>query len=84
MSNYKNRLARGQCASCTNNALPGMVRCEACLDRHREKWRKTSKVYNELRRERAFKKSLARERRLEEIDERLKAEIVELERALAI
>ena len=59
MSNYQNRRKRGQCAGCTNQAMPDAVR------------------------ERAFQRSLERERRLDEIDTRLKQEIAELEKALA-
>lgn len=82
-SNYKNRKARGQCAQCTNKALPGGVRCEKCRDKHRRKWSETPEELKAEWRERAFQRSMERERRLEEIDAQLKQEIAELEKALA-
>ena len=78
MNNYRNRRARGQCASCINPALTGEVRCKICKDRHREQYARTSVAFNARRRERAFQQSIERERRLDEIDARLKAEIAEL------
>lgn len=78
MNNYHNRRARGQCASCTNPACTGKVRCKTCQDRHREQWQTKKESYNAIRRERAFQESIDRERRLDEIDARLKAEIAEL------
>jgi len=84
MNNYQNRRKRGQCASCTTQAMPDAVRCQSCHDKHREQYAKNSEAFNARRRERAFQRSLERERRLDEIDARLKQEIAELERALAL
>jgi predicted ATP-dependent serine protease len=82
MSNYKNRRKRGQCASCTNQALQNAVRCQSCKEKHINKQRINSEATNASRRERAFYASLERERRLEEIELRLQQEIAELERAV--
>jgi hypothetical protein len=82
MSNYWNRRARGQCASCTNQALVHEVRCANCKAKHREQYNQTREAFNAKRREKAFRKTLERERRLDEIDARLKQEIAELEKAL--
>lgn len=83
MNNYHNRRARGQCASCTNQAMPDAVRCQECNARHLEKQRTNSQAINARRRERAFQRSLERERRLDEIDAQLKREISQLEKAIA-
>lgn len=83
MSNYQNRRKRGQCAGCTNQAIPDTVRCQACQAKHLERQRSNREAINARRRERAFQRSLERERRLDEIDTRLKQEIAELEKALA-
>jgi hypothetical protein len=81
MNNYRNRRARGQCAACTNQALAGEVRCAKCKAKHREQYNETRDAMNAKRREKAFRESLERERRLEELDERLKAEVAALEAA---
>ena len=81
MNNYANRRKRGQCASCTDQALPNEVRCENCKSLHREKLRANSSQINALRRERALQRSMDRERRLESLDMLLKAEVAELEKA---
>jgi hypothetical protein len=83
MSNYQNRRKRGQCAGCTNQAMPDAVRCQACQSKNLERQRSNREAINARRRERAFQRSLERERRLDEIDARLKREIAELEKALA-
>ena len=80
MSNYANRRARGQCASCTEQAEIGSVRCEACQEKSRDYQRENSKTLNAKRRERYFQESMERERRLGEIDEQLKIEIAKLEK----
>lgn len=80
MSNYANRRARGQCASCTDQAEIGSVRCGACQEKSRDYQRANSKSLNAKRRERYFHESMERDRRLEEIDEQLKIEIAKLEK----
>jgi len=80
-NNYANRRARGQCASCTEPAEMGSVRCEACQEKSRDYQRANSKRINAHRREKYFQESLERERRLEDLDERLKAEVAKLDGA---
>lgn len=80
MSNYKNRRARGQCASCTNQALPNEVRCQQCKDNHRKKWEADREKINARRREQYYQETLEREQRLDDINERLKQEIAELDK----
>ena len=80
MSNYRNRRARGQCASCTNQALPNEVRCQQCKDKSHAKWKANREQINAKRREEYFQ-TLEREQRLDDINERLKAEIAELDKA---
>lgn len=77
-TNYKNRKARGQCVSCKDQAIQNSVRCQSCKDKHREKCRVNYESYYVKRR----KKLLERERRLDEIEARLKQEVLELEKAL--
>jgi hypothetical protein len=81
MSNYQNRRKRGQCASCTNQSEPNAVRCQACRDKHREQYANNSEAFNAKRRERAFQRSMDREKRLETLDVLLQAEVAELEKA---
>lgn len=83
MSNYQNRRKRGQCAGCTNQAMPDAVRCQACQAKHLDKQRSNREAINARRRERAFQRSLERERRLDEINARLEQEIAELGKVLA-
>ena len=81
MSNYKNRRERGQCCSCTNQALPNEVRCQECKDKSHEKWKANRDKINAKRREEYFQEPLEREQRLDDINERLKADIAELDKA---
>ena len=83
MNNYRNRRLRGQCASCTNPAVTGAVRCQPCQDKHLQQWRNNREAINARRRERSFQRSIERERRLEELDARLQKEVAELEKAFA-
>ncbi len=73
-NNYKHRRARGQCASCTNQSET--FRCDEC----RAKLRAYNKTYG---REYRFRKSMERERRLDEINAQLVAGIARLEEELA-
>jgi hypothetical protein len=82
-NNYRNRKSRGQCASCTDPALPNQVRCQTCKDYHRDQWSKKSEAYNAIRRKKAIQRSLEREKRLDEINEQLKLEIAALEKQLS-
>lgn len=82
MSNYRNRKDRGQCCSCLNQAVPGEVRCQQCKDKNKKTWKANRDKINARRRELYFQETLERERRLEEIDERLKQEIAELEKII--
>jgi len=79
VSNYRNRRDRGQCCSCTNQAIPGEVRCQQCKDKSRERWKANRETINAKRREEYFQTTLEREQRLDEINERLKQEIAELD-----
>ena len=83
MNNYKNRKLRGQCSSCTNPAMYEAVRCQSCQSKHKAKQQANSEAANAQRRDQYFRRSMDRERRLEEIDAQLKREIAELERVLA-
>jgi hypothetical protein len=83
MCTYRNRRARGQCVSCKKQAAPQASRCQECQEKHREKQRQNSVETNARRRERAYQRSLNRERRLDEIDKRLQHEVAELEKAWA-
>lgn len=73
-SNYKNRRARGQCASCTNQSTA--FRCEQCRARLREYNKSYGKEYR-------FRKSMEREKRLDEIIAQSAADIARLEKELA-
>lgn len=83
MSNYKNRRARGQCSSCTNQALPNEVHCQQCKEKNQSKWKADREKINARRREQYYQETLEREQRLDEINERLKQEIVELDKRQA-
>lgn len=78
-NNYQNRKARGQCASCTNPASENAIRCEACQEKHRQKYRENSIAINARRRQLAFDRSVEREKRLEVIEKQLEEEVRLLE-----
>jgi hypothetical protein len=81
MSNYQNRISRGQCVSCSDQTMTNAVRCQTCQEKHRERQRANSESVNAKRRERNFQKAMERERRLEALEIRLEAEVAELEKA---
>ena len=81
MSNYRNRRERGQCCECKNQALPDSVRCQKCKDKNKAKWKANREAINAKRREEYYQETLEREQRLDDINERLKAEIAELDKA---
>lgn len=64
-NNYKNRRARGQCATCTEQSAG--FRCDECR-----------KKLNDYLREWRFNQSIRRENRLDELDKQLAAEVREL------
>lgn len=80
MNNYKNRRLRGQCASCTKQAIENEVRCAECKELHRQSWIDSRTLVNAKRRKKASSERMARNRRLDEIDRQLRVDIAELEK----
>ena len=52
-----------------------------CKDKSHEKWKANREKINAKRREEYYQETLEREQRLDDINERLKAEIAELDKA---
>ena len=82
--NYKARRAKGQCVNCKNKAVEGRCRCQRCWERERERVLASRANFNARRRERAFARSMEREKRMELLEVQLEQEVAVLwERYLA-